>query len=144
MQRDAGGKLCLTAPWDFDFAMGSYSVSQTVSGLVADGEGVQSHPWFEFLTTQPWFMELVLGRMKEIAPLIEDTLAEMARMMPLLEEAADANHLRWNLYSQKFSVYPSDQVSVKRESYEDHVNFLTSWVEKRWTKLEKEIEKRAN
>ena len=143
MQRDAGGKLCLTAPWDFDFAMGAYSVSQTTSGLVADGEGVMSHPWFEFLTTQPWFMSLVLERMAEVQPLVESTLDAVEAMMLYLEEAADANHLRWNLYGQKFSVYPSDQVSVNLHSYEEHVEFLTSWVEKRWNKLEKTVEKLA-
>ena len=139
MQRDAGGKLCLTAPWDFDFAMGAYSVSNYTSGLVADGTGVMSHPWFEFLVTQPWFMSMVLKRMKEIEPLVEQTLEAMEDMMPLLEEAADANHLRWNLYGQKFSIYPSNQVSTDRKSYEDHVDFLLSWVDKRWNKLEKEV-----
>ena len=143
MQRDAGEKLCLSAPWDFDFAMGAYSVSQTTSGLVADGEGVQSHPWFEFLTTQPWFMSLVLERMEEVAPLVEASVASVRATSLLLKEAADQNHARWNLYGVKFSPYPSNQVSVERHSYEEHVDFLTSWIEKRWTKLEKEIEKRA-
>ena len=139
MQRDAGGKLCLTAPWDFDFAMGAYSVSTHTSGLVADGTGVMSHPWFEFLVTQPWFMNMVLQRMEEIEPLVERTLEAMEDMIPLLEEAADDNHLRWNLYGKKFSIYPSDQVSLDRDSYEDHVDFLISWVDKRWDKLEKEV-----
>ena len=139
MQRDEGGKLCLTAPWDFDFSMGAYSVSNTTSGLVADGEGVMSHPWFEFLVTQPWFMELVLARMEEISPLLEQTLAEVAATAPLLEEAADMNHRRWNLYGVKFSIYPSDKVSVLRDSYRDHVDFLLDWVETRWGKLEREV-----
>ena len=144
MQRDTGGKLCLTAPWDFDFAMGTYSVSQTTSGLVADGEGVQSHPWFEFLTTQPWFMQIVLERMEEVAPMVDKTLTEINRMMPILKPAADLNHARWNVYGVKFSIYPSDQVSVKLKSYEEHVNFLVSWVERRWDKLNREVENRAD
>jgi hypothetical protein len=144
MQRDAGGKLCLTAPWDFDCAMGSYSVSQTTSGLVADGQGVMSHPWFEFMTTQPWFMSLVLARMEEIEPLIGQTLLAVQCMMPVLEETANQNHDRWNLYGVKFSIYPADQVSVNLHTYEEHVDFLVSWVEKRWEKLTKEVEKRAD
>ena len=144
MQRDAGGKLCLTAPWDFDFAMGTYSVSQITSGLVADGEGVMSHPWFEFLTTQPWFMSRVLERMEEIESLVGQTLLAVKGMMPILEDAADQNHDRWNLYGVKFSIYPSDLVSVNLHSYEEHVDFLVSWVEKRWDKLTKEVEKRAD
>ena len=144
MQRDSGGKLHLTAPWDFDFAMGTYSVSNTTSGLVADGEGVSSHPWFEFLVTQPWFMELVLKRMEEIRPLLTQTLELIeGTMMPYLREAADANHARWNIYGQKFSIYPSDQVSVHRTSYEDHVNFLVSWVETRWDKMYHAVQDRC-
>lgn len=139
MQRDAGGKLYLTAPWDFDFAMGAYSVSVYTGGLVADGEGVQSHPWFEFLVTQPWFMELVLARMEEIEPLLEQTLRDVRDQAPLLKQAADDNHARWNLYGQKFSVYPSIQVSTKRKSYRDHVDYLVSWVEERWGKLHIEV-----
>lgn len=140
MQRDASGKLHLTAPWDFDFAMGSYSVSVSTAGLVADGEGVQSHPWFEFLVTQPWFMKLVLERMEEIKPLLEQTLKEVEEdLLPYLKDAADANHERWNLYGQKFSIYPANQVSIHRKSYRDHVHFLVSWVEERWGKLHNEV-----
>lgn len=141
MQRDAGGKLCLTAPWDFDFAMGTYSVAQITSGLMADGKDVMSHPWFEFLTTQPWFMSLVLARMKQIAPCVDKTLEEIRSMMPVLREAADANDERWNVYGEKFSIYPADQVSVKLKSYEEHVEFLVNWVDTRWDKLLDAVEK---
>ncbi len=143
MQRDAGGKLCLTAPWDFDFALGTYSVAQITSGLMADGKDVMSHPWFEFLTTQPWFMKLVLARMEQISPLVEQTLEDVKAMQAVLEPAANQNDTRWNIYGEKFSIYPSDQVSVKLKSYEEHVDFLINWTETRWEKLEKEIEKRT-
>ncbi|MBQ9151883.1 MAG: CotH kinase family protein [Clostridia bacterium] len=143
MQRDAGGKLCLTAPWDFDFALGTYSVAQSTSGLMADGQDVMSHPWFEFLTTQPWFMSMVLERMEEIEPLVQETIEEVKRMQAVLEEAADQNDERWNVYGEKFHVYPSDQVSVKLKSYEEHVDFLINWTEERWEKLLKEVEKRT-
>ena len=143
MQRDAGGKLCLTAPWDFDFALGTYSVAKYTTGLMADGQDVMSHPWFEFLTTQPWFMKLVLARMKQIEPLVEETLQDVKGMQALLETAADQNDERWNVYGEKFSVYPSDQVSVKLKSYEEHVDFLIDWTDERWDNLLKEVEKRT-
>ena len=143
MQRDAGGKLCLTAPWDFDFALGTYSVAQSTSGLVADGQDVMSHPWFEFLTTQPWFMKLVLARMEQIVPLLEETLKDVKAMQAVLEPAADQNDALWDVYGEKFSIYPSSQVSVKLKSYEEHVNFLVKWTSERWSKLEKEIKNRT-
>ncbi len=143
MQRDTGGKLFLTAPWDFDFAFGTYSVAQLTSGLLADGKDVMSHPWFEFLTTQPWFMSLVLERMKEIEPLVRETLKEVKRMQSVLEAAADQNDELWNVYGEKFSIYPSNQVSVKLKSYEEHVDFLINWADTRWDKLEKEVKNRT-
>ena len=143
MQRDTGGKLYLTAPWDFDFAMGTYSVAQLTSGLVADGEDVMSHPWFEFLVTQPWFMKLVLARMKQIEPLVEQTLQHVKSMQVILEPAADQNDRLWNVYGEKFSIYPSPLVSVKLKNYEEHVDFLIKWTTERWGKLENEIQKRT-
>ena len=142
MQRDAGGKLHLTAPWDFDFAMGTYSVAQITPDLVADGEGVMSHPWFEFLVTQSWFMKLVLARMEQITPLVEETWEYVKSLRPILEPAADQNDRLWNVYGEKFSIYPSNQVSVKLKSYEEHVDFLINWTTERWEKLQKEIQKR--
>ena len=139
MQRDVGGKLYLTAPWDFDFAMGAYSVSRFTSGMVADGQGVASHPWFEFLAKQPWFMSMVLKRMEEMEGYVNLTLANVKGVMPFLEEAADMNHARWNLYGVKFSEYPSNQVTIQRKDYADHVDFLVSWVEERWKKMKIEV-----
>lgn len=142
MQRDVGGKLHLTAPWDFDFAMGTYSVAQITPDLVADGEGVMSHPWFEFLVTQSWFMELVLARMEQITPLVEETWEYVKSLQPILEPAADQNDRLWNVYGEKFSIYPSNQVSVKLKNYEEHVDFLINWTTERWGRLQKEIQKR--
>ena len=143
VQRDAGGKLYLTAPWDFDFAFGTYRDSVSYEGLMADGEGVASHPWFEFLATQPWFMQLVVSRMEQVEPMLKKTLEKLAQMIPKLKNAADQNHERWHIYGEKFNIYPSDQVSVHLKSYPEHVEFLISWTKKRWKKLEKEVLFRA-
>ncbi len=143
VQRDAGGKLYLTAPWDFDFAFGTYRDSVSCDGMIADGEGLASHPWFEFLATQPWFMQMVLSRMEQVKPMLNKTLEELAQMIPKLKNAADRNDERWHIYGEKYSIYPSDQVSVELESYAEHVEFLINWTKKRWEKLEKEVLLRA-
>ena len=143
VQRSPGGKLCLTAPWDFDFAFGTYRDSVSYDGLIADGEGVASHPWFEFLATQPWFMRLVLERMEQVEPMLRKTLEKLMQMIPKLKKAADQNDERWHIYGEKFSIYPSDQVSVDLESYPEHVEFLINWTQKRWKSLRKEVKKRV-
>lgn len=143
IQREPGGKLYLTAPWDFDFAFGTYSVAKSTKGLVADGQDVMSHPWFELLATQPWFMRLVLDRMEQIYPLMDATLQKIKGMEPKLKNAADQNDQRWNLYGEKFSIYSADDVSVRLKNYTQHVDFLIGWTRERWINLYGEVEKRA-
>lgn len=139
VQRDAGGKLYLTAPWDFDFAFGSHRDSKSHQGLIADGKDADSHPWFEFLVTQPWFLSLVQARMAQVKPMLDGVLQELALLYPLLEKAADQNDRRWGIYGKKFSTYIADQASVELESYEEHVEFLISWTKKRWICLSRTV-----
>lgn len=135
VQRDAEGKLYLTAPWDFDFAFGSHRDSKSPLGLIADGKDADSHPWFEFLVTQPWFLSLVQTRMKQVEPMLEEVLQALALLYPRLEKAADQNDRRWGIYGKKFSIYIADQASVELQSYTEHVDFLISWTQKRWKGL---------
>ena len=88
-------------------------------------------------------MKLVLARMEQIVPLLEETLKDVKAMQAVLEPAADQNDALWDVYGEKFSIYPSSQVSVKLKSYEEHVNFLVKWTSERWSKLEKEIKNRT-
>ena len=141
MQRDRGGKLYLTAPWDFDFAFGSYNVSVDHRDLVVDSDTTHSHPWFEALAEQEWFMRMVDQRLEEVSPLWEETKGEILALMPALTVLADRNHERWNIYGQKFAIYPNDQVSVHLHSYEEHVTFLTQWTDKRFGSLKHAIDR---
>ena len=139
VQRDVDGKLYLTAPWDFDFAFGSHRDSKSPLGLIADGKDAESHPWFEFLVTQPWFLSLVQARMAQVKPMLDGVLQELALLCPRLEKAADQNDRRWGIYGKKFSTYIADQASVALESYTEHVEFLISWTQKRWIGLDRAV-----
>ena len=139
VQRDAGGKLYLTAPWDFDFSFGTYSTGVSTLGLVTSGDKVPPHPWFAALMEQAWFVEEVLSRMEEIQPLMEQTLTATESLATVLTPASDRNHGRWGIYGAKYTKHVNDQVSVKLQSYEEHVAFLTRWTRLRFSRMEQAL-----
>jgi hypothetical protein len=139
VQRDRGGKLYLTAPWDFDFAFGTYSESVSPVGLVADGKDTASHPWFEALAQQAWFLEVVQGRMTELEPYVEALPQRLRALSPLLAPASDRNHERWGIYGQKYAPYVTDKASVEPHSFDEHVDYLLQWTDKRWRRMEQAI-----
>lgn len=139
LQRDAGGKLYLTAPWDFDFSFGTYSTSVSNTGLVTQSDKVPPHPWFAALLRQAWFVEAVQTRMEELSPLLEQTLDTLDSLSSLLAPVSDRNDERWGVYGEKYAKYVNDQVSVKLNSYEEHVEFLRSWTNRRWSAMERAL-----
>lgn len=139
VQRNPGGKLYLTAPWDFDLAFGTYSASVSTVKLVANGKDLSSHPWFEALVTRAWFIEAVQARMAEVKPLLDETLAAIDSLRPVLTPAADRNHARWSIYGRKYTYCVNEQASMRLESYDDHVDFLLSWTERRWPRMEQAL-----
>lgn len=147
VQRDAGGRLYLTAPWDFDFGFGTYSTGVSPSGLVTEGDKVPPHPWFAALLNQSWFVEAVQVRLEEISPLLNQTLATLETLEPILAPAADRNHERWGIYGAKYSKYVNDRVSVRVNNYAEHIKRLKEWTEKRFNHMNsalRKIEKNAH
>ena len=135
VQRDAGGKLYMTAPWDFDLGFGTYSAGVSPMGLVCNGDEVPPHPWFATLIGQSWFVEAVQARMEEISPLLTQTLSTLDALEPTLTPAADRNHERWGIYGVKYNKYVSSRFSIRAKDYADHVKLLKGWIEKRISQM---------
>ena len=130
IQKDIGGKLYFTAPWDFDFGYGTYGPAVNVSGFYS--ESGSSCEWFKALIKQPWFRKEVLARMQDLdddfAKVIDDVKAKGAE----LYIAGDRNATFWNMYGNHFHSYVSGNVSSDLYSYQEHIDYLVIWMTARW------------
>ncbi len=142
MYKPSGGKLHLTAPWDYDFAFGTYGVSTNISGLVTSTSS--GNIWFKALLSQDWFMDLVVKRMDEITPLMVKLTDEVVGMGYALKATADANAEKWNLYAEHYHSYVSHDVSSFLYNYEEHINYLRTWMEWRWQIMVYDLEDYKN
>ena len=134
--RDSGGKLCFTAPWDFDFGFGTYGPACSIYDLCTGG-GEHNNVWMERLLKTDWFRELLLARMDELknSGVLENTLGKVLVQGSLLTPAADMNDQRWHVYGNGYHEYVSWDVSGALHSNEEQVNYLVAWIRNRWEVL---------
>ncbi|MBQ8235550.1 MAG: CotH kinase family protein [Clostridia bacterium] len=130
MCKEKGGRLYFTAPWDFDFCMGSYSSGINEEGLISAGS--YGNEWFEALHDLPWFVEMVRARMNALEDDLSSLLVDLQKMAMALKPYADANNERWNIYGVGYHEYVSPQVSSLLASYDEHVAFIYDWILYRW------------
>ncbi len=130
IQRDVGGKLYFTAPWDFDFGYGTYGPGVNYTGF--HSEGSSRCVWFKHLIRQGWFRQAVLERMEELDSAFDLTIKDVKAKGEELYFAGDRNAVFWNMYGNHFHSYVSGQVSSDLHSYQQHIDFLVAWMEARW------------
>ena len=70
--------------------------------------------------------------MVQVNDMIEVAKKSMYAMEKLLSHAADRNNARWGVYGEKFHWFVYEQVSLELEDYDEHVDFLVDWIERRW------------
>jgi len=140
MQKDKGGKLYFTAPWDFDFGFGTYGPAVNIYGFVCESaSGSDPNIWFKALIAQPWFMEELSARLRQIYPMIENAKNDIVLTGELLEPAADRNDARWDIYGEYYHSYVSSQVSGRLYSYDEHIDFLCNWIDDRFEWMLEEL-----
>lgn len=138
MYKPSGGKLHLTAPWDYDFGFGTYGVATSMSGLVTSTES--ANQWFASLIQQKWFVQLVLDRMNEVEDDIIKLTDEITGLGYSLTETANENASKWDLYANHYHSYVSWDVSSYLSDYEMHVQYLNNWMNWRWKLIIYELE----
>ncbi len=141
MQKDKGGKLYFTAPWDFDFGFGSHGPATYTHGFVCkDGNG---HVWFAALLKQNWFLRELKARMVAVTDMIETTKKSLWAVGEMLTPASDHQDERWNIYGNHYHPYITGAVSEELNSYEEHVQFICDWIDQRWSWMCSEINRRV-
>lgn len=138
MYKNAGGKLCLTSPWDYDFGFGTYGVATNNYQLVS--ETSSANQWFAKLLYQKWFVTLVNERLKEIQNDVFHLMNETVAIGEKLTAASDKNDEKWNVYGEHYHKYVSYETSEYLECYEDHILYLNNWMSRRWENINGIIE----
>lgn len=130
MYKEKGGRLYFTAPWDFDFTMGSYSSGINEEGLIS--AGTYGNEWFEAVHDLDWFVELVRARMNSLEDDLTTVLVDLQKMALALKPYAEMNEERWGVFGVGYHEYVSPQVSSLLGSYDEHVAFIYDWMLYRW------------
>lgn len=139
MQKDKGGKLFFTAPWDFDFGFGTYGPATSVRNFVCENASYSPHLWLQALLKQKWFLQELQARMVEVTEMLEVTKEGIMATGAVLKSAADRNDERWGIYGNSFHGYVSYQVSGSLYDYDEHLTFLCDWIDDRWEWMTEEI-----
>lgn len=138
MYKPSGGKLHLTAPWDYDFGFGTYGVAISMSGLVSTTSS--ANQWFAALIEHDWFINLVLDRMNEKKEDYIKFIDEITGLGYSLTATANENATKWDLFANHYHPYVSQDVSTFLMDYEMHIQQLNSWLTWRWELIIVELE----
>ena len=142
-QKKKGGKLTFTAPWDYDFGMGSYGVSVTTKKFVCEtGGGNKQNFWLQSLIKQDWFLKRLNDRMLEADEWVQLAIRAVRMQAAVLTPAADRNDRRWHIYGRCYQKYVHRQASKDLDNYQEHIDFLCGWIEQRWTWMKTEVQTR--
>jgi len=120
MQRDVGGLLYFTTPWDFDFALGNITVRGPEESFNT-ANGPLGNMWFRAALRTDWFRPLVAARMVEVDPIMRQVIREVEIMQDLLAEHSARNFRRWPVQGWSVPNFPFRP--------DDYVGFMN----RRWT-----------
>lgn len=141
MVKNAGGKLEMTFPWDFDLAFGNYSVlGDSVTDIYFVGNSVyqdrtNANEMFWRLMGQEWFSDLVRARFAEIGSSLRDAAtAEIERILAVYTDEFERNYRAFPILGQPFSTTPSSIASLT--DYRAVAGQLLGWISDRFDYLE--------
>lgn len=142
MVKDAGGKIRLTWPWDFDIGFGNdYRLGNApVEGLYAGNSAYSSwsnsNPWFYLLMQQQWFVDRVIARWNEVGKEMTQTgIARIDLVYGSFGEDLAYNYTIWNNYLGK-PMFPIPDCIARLTDYGEIVSQLRDWVERRFLWLD--------
>lgn len=138
--KDKGGKLKITV-WDFDIAFGNCDYPEENNcGNTSDFYIRTNTSWLKHMLRTPEFQNKVRTRWNALRKgiLSDSNMASMlTKQGNALQKAATANFERWPILGQY--VWPNSWEIVNCDTYEEHVEQLISWLQRRAAWLDSNI-----
>ncbi|MBE6638783.1 MAG: hypothetical protein E7616_04925 [Ruminococcaceae bacterium] len=140
-QKEKGGKLYFTAPWDFDTSLGAYGVAVYIDGFVCEYDKGEYHPhlWLNSLIQQKWFLTELYARMQQVSDMIETAKSGVIANAAMLRAASDRNDARWHIYGREYHPFVSQKVSVQLKDYDAQIDYMCNWIDERFEWMMQEI-----
>ena len=123
-----GEKIKMGPLWDFDIAMGNINFNGNDS---PEGFWIKNASWIARLFEDPDFVEKVKVRFAFFKTNKETIFSNIELHATSLQLAQQENDLKWQTLGEY--VWPNNMVF---ESYQQEVDYLTSWLEQRFNWLE--------
>ncbi len=145
MYKSVDDKLFFAPPWDFDLAFGNDarldngSYEELYVGTGRFGFS-QNHQWYIALFSNQWFVDLASARWNELTDtVIPEVINEVRRVANTVSPDMKYNYERWNFLGEKQQQEPS--AIVKLTTYQEHADYLITWMENRKAWLDLEFKK---
>jgi hypothetical protein len=131
LHKDRGGKLNVGPAWDWNLSFGNanYHDGSDPAGWYTEQMRDTEICWFRRLSEDPEFMQRAIDRWGELRRDVLATARVLGRvdeMAALLNEAQARNFRRWPVLGRR--VHPNDFVG---DSYEEEIQWMKQWIQKR-------------
>ena len=120
---ESGEKIKMGPIWDFDLSFGNVDYAQA---RYVEGFWISENPWIKRLLEDPKFKEQVKDRFALYYSNMPMLLSKMDEYAAYLEDSQKVNYDIWGTLGEK--VWPNP---VWYETYEEEVDHLKNWFEKR-------------
>ena len=131
MTKDAGGKLRMGPPWDFDLAFGNFwrdDWSYTGWAILYQSEDNYLKPnWMWYLMNDEKFLTEFRARWDEISPTLVNTLlSEIDRYAADVAPSASENFKKWKILGIKCGFQPNRMVNYN--TFAKQIDFLKTYI----------------
>lgn len=132
--KDAGGKLQLGPPWDFDLAFGNHwRTGDNCTGWACfyDHDDYIGDNWIHYLFKDESFVKRLRDRWNEIGKMLVDTmLAETDRYAALIAQSAKENFAVWDDLLGKKAVFQPESMA-QHDTFEKQIEYLKTYIRTR-------------
>lgn len=144
-----GGKVYMAAPWDFDYALGNFSLdSENYEEWICNGNAITDNykdkyikeNWLQYLLKDPDFQKQVKARWKEVGQSLRDTaLSTIDEQTARIGNSAEENFTRYdNMFGTRLQY--EKRVIADLKDYNENIQYLKDFIEKRYEWMDKTIQ----